>query len=297
MRLPPVSLRRYRSPMTKQTLEQALTLTPGADGVLSADVTTDFSNAPLAMEATKGAPFGGLMAALAARAAREAQGITTPLLTLTVQYLAAARFEAVNFQTSLLRGGRSVSFVSVTAGQPGRPALSALATFGKVTETPTVKPLVPSPTPFDALDDHAVDHRLAPWFTHYIEHRFDGGHGLFGKNPLSDPTLRLWMRTTDRQPLDELRLSFLLDGIFPSYMTVMPFPPLISASVDLRYDFIEPLTPDTSPEGWAIFEFTVRDVGGGWALDDGVAYAPDSRPLALARQRRKLTAPRPPRPD
>ncbi|CAN5135186.1 hypothetical protein BH10PSE2_BH10PSE2_04830 [soil metagenome] len=283
--------------MTQQTLQQALTLTPGDDGALIADVTTDFSNAALAMPAARGAPFGGLMAALAAKAARQTLSLAAPLLTLTVQYMAAARFEPVAFQSTLLRGGRNVAFASVLAGQPGRPALSALATFGMVTETqmlkpPTLKPLTPSQTPFEALDDTSVDTRLAPWFTRYIEHRFDGGHRLFGKNDVSDPTLRLWMRTTDHRPLDEIDLCFLLDGIFPAYMTAMPFPPLISASVDLRYDFIEPLTPDVSPQGWAIFEFTVRDLGGGWALDDGVAFAPDGRPLALARQRRKLSLPR-----
>jgi acyl-CoA thioesterase len=279
-----------------QTLEQALTLTPGANGVLTADVRTEFSNAPLTMEPTRGSPFGGLMAALAARAAREGLGITTPLLTLTVQYLAGARFEAVDFEATLLRGGRNVSFATVTAGQPSRAALTALATFGSLSETVTVKPLAPSPTPFDRLDlDGPPDGFSPPWFTRYIERRFDGGHGLFAQKPLSDPTLRLWMRTTDHQPLDELRLCFLLDGIYPAYFTVLPFPPLISASVDLRYDFIEPLTPETSPEGWCIFEFTVRDVGGGWALDDGIAYAPDGRPLALARQRRKLVPQRVPR--
>ncbi|MEY4556516.1 MAG: hypothetical protein RL093_1635, partial [Pseudomonadota bacterium] len=41
-------------------------------------------------------------------------------------------------------------------------------------------------------------------------------------------------------------------------------------------------------EGWAWFHFTSRDVGGGWAVEDGVAWAPDGRPLAMVRQRRKL---------
>ncbi|CAN5439701.1 hypothetical protein BH09PSE1_BH09PSE1_29680 [soil metagenome] len=290
--------------MTQQTLDQALTLTPGEDGVLTADVTTDFSNGPLVMDPAKGAPFGGLMAALTARAAREGLGITTPLLTLTVQYLAGARFEAVDFEATMLRGGRNVSYASVQAGQPGRPALSALATFGSVNEGALVKPLKPSATPFgdlepdfDDLDPADAPHGFSPpWFTRYIERKFDGGHGLFARKTLDDPTLRLWMRATDRQPLDELRLCFLLDGIYPSYFTVLPYPPIISASVDLRYDFLEPLTPDVSPEGWAIFEFTVRDVGGGWALDDGIAYAPDGRPLALARQRRKLAPQLPSRP-
>lgn len=281
--------------MIQQTLSDALTLGPDEEGGLSARLTRDFSNAPLAMDPHLGGPFGGLMAALTARAARQGLGIQPPLQTLTVQYLAAARFEACRFMPTLLRGGRSVAFARVDAGQPDRPALSALATFGRASAGPDVKPLTASATPFEDLDETPVDPTLAPWFTRYIEHRFDGGPKLCGGNPASDPTLRLWMRTTDRKPLDELDLCFLLDGIFPSYMTVLPAPPIVSASVDLRYDFIEPLTPETSPEGWAVFEFTVRDVGGGWALDDGVAFAPSGRPLALARQRRKLAPTRPSR--
>lgn len=281
--------------MDRQTLTEALTLRSVGQGRLEAQLTRDFSNAPLAMNPDRGAPFGGLMAALAARAAREGLDIAPPLQTLTVQYMAAARFEGCEFRPTLLRGGRSVAFARVDAGQPDRHALSALATFGRASPSPEVKPLIAPVTPFADLDDTPVDPNLAPWFTRYIEHRFDGGPRLGGGNRVSDPTLRLWMRTTDHKPLDELDLCFLLDGIFPSYMTVLPAPPIVSASVDLRYDFMEPLTPETSPEGWAVFQFTVRDVGGGWALDDGVAFSPSGAPLALARQRRKLAPSRPSR--
>ena len=279
-------------PPPRQTLEQAMALSMGEGPDRLAELTSDMSNAPLAMPADKGAPFGGLMAALAVRAMREGLDIQPPLMTLTVQYLAAARFAPITFSPTLDRGGRSVAYASVRAGQPERAALTALGTFGTLGQGPEVRPLSPSATPFDALDDTPVDPRLAPWFTRYIEHRFDGGAKLGGGSPLSDPTLRLWMRTIDHRPLDELSLCFLLDGIFPSYMTVLPVPPVPSASVDLRYDLIEPVTPGTSPEGWAIFQFRTRDVSGGWALDDGIAFAPDGRPLALARQRRKLFGPR-----
>ncbi|HAV49613.1 MAG TPA: thioesterase family protein, partial [Brevundimonas sp.] len=104
-------------PMPRQTLDQALTLTPGDGPDRTADLTADFSNAPLAWPADKGAPFGGLMAALAVRAMREGLDIQPPLMTLTVQYLAAARFAPVTFSPTLERGGRSVAYASVRAGR------------------------------------------------------------------------------------------------------------------------------------------------------------------------------------
>lgn len=59
-------------------------------------------------------------------------------------------------------------------------------------------------------------------------------------------------------------------------------------SVDLRYDFLADPTPETAPDGWAFFEYRLLDHGLGWSVDEAVAWGVDGRPLALARQRRKL---------
>jgi acyl-CoA thioesterase len=274
--------------MTDQTLTQALTLTPDDDKGLIAQLSGAFSNAPQAMPPEKGAPFGGLMAALAGTAARQGLHIETPLRSLTVQYLAAARFAPVTFVPTLLRGGRNIAYAMVAAGQPDRPALQALATFGRDVPGPVLTPLVAAAVPLDQIDTTPLDARFGPWFSRHVEHRFESGPRLFGQNPPEDPVLRLWMRTRDGRPLDEARLLFLLDGIYPTYWTALPAPPVISASVDLRADLFGDLTPETSPDGWAFFAFRTMDLGGGWAVEDGVAYAPDGRPLALVRQRRKL---------
>ncbi|MDP2212220.1 acyl-CoA thioesterase II [Phenylobacterium sp.] len=274
--------------MTDQTLSQALELTPDDSGGLVARLGTAFSNAPQAMPPEKGAPFGGLMAALAGSAARQGLGIETPLRSLTVQYLAAARFEAVTFTPTLLRGGRNITYAMVAAGQADRPALQALATFGRDVAGPALSPLVAAAVPVGQLESTPLNAMFGPWFTRHIEHRFESGPRLFGLNPPEDPVLRVWMRTTDGAPLDEARLLFLLDGVYPTYWTALPGPPAISASVDLRADLFGDLTPETSPDGWAFFEFRTRDLGGGWAVEDGVAFAPDGRPLAVVRQRRKL---------
>lgn len=274
--------------MTDQTLAQALTLAPEDDGTLVARLDGAFSNAPLALSQDQGAPFGGLMAALAGTAARQGLGIATPLRSLTVQYLAAARFAPAAFAPTLLRGGRNIAYAMIAGGQPDRPALQALATFGRDVTGPALSPLIAAAPPVDQLESTPLHARFAPWFTRHIEYRFESGPRLFGMNPPGDPVLRVWMRTTDAVALDEARLLFLLDGAYPTYWTALPGPPAISASVDLRADLLGDLTPATSPEGWAFFEFRTRDLGGGWAVEDGVAFAPDGRPLALVRQRRKL---------
>ncbi|KQW78835.1 acyl-CoA thioesterase [Brevundimonas sp. Root1279] len=272
----------------QQTLAEALTLTDDGEGGLDVRLSGDFSNAPMSLEPAKGAPFGGLMAALAGGAMRQGLGIETPLQTLTVQYLAAARFEAANFKPAMARGGRNVSYASVIGGQGDRMAVQALGTFGRDVAGPVLKPLDVKPTPVDALESSPLDPLYGPWFTRYIEHRFVAGPKLFGQNAGQSPELGCWMRTTDGAPLDEARLLFLLDGLYPTYWTALPAPPAISASVDLRADLLADLTPDVSPEGWAYFHFKSRDVGGGWAVEDGVAWAPDGTPLALVRQRRKI---------
>ena len=274
--------------MTPQTLAEALTLTDNGSGGLTARLTGGFSNAPQSAPQERGAPFGGLMAALAAGAMRQGLGLETPLQSLTIQYLAAARFEDIDFVAEMARGGRNVAYASVTGGQPGRPAIKALGTFGRDVDGPVLTPLaVPLPA-LEGLPSTPLDTGFGPWFTRHIDHRFVDGPRLFGENAGRTPELGCWMRTIDAEPLDEARLLFLLDGLYPTYFTALPAPPIISASVDLRADLLAELTPDTSPEGWAYFLFTSRDVGGGWAVEDGVAQAPDGRPLALVRQRRKL---------
>ncbi|GAA0869096.1 hypothetical protein GCM10009116_09320 [Brevundimonas basaltis] len=276
-----------------QTLTEALTLADNGAGGLTARLDGGFSNAPLSSPADKGAPFGGLMAALAGGAARQGLGLETPLKTLTIQYLAAARFEAATFVPTLIRGGRNVAYAAVEGGQPDRPAVQALATFGRDVDGPVLTPLAAGLRPVGDIEATPLDPRFGPWFTRHIEYRFVAGPRLFGQNAGGSPELWCWMRTVDGVALDEARLLFLLDGVYPTYWTALPAPPAISASVDLRADLLQPITPDTSPDGWACFHFTSCDVGGGWAVEDGVAYAPDGRPIALVRQRRKLMPTRP----
>ena len=95
------------------------------------------------------------------------------------------------------------------------------------------------------------------------------------------------MRVKDGAPLDELRMCYLLDALYPPAWTAFKAPPMMT-TVDLRCDFLADPTPDAAPDGWVFFEYRLLDHGLGWSVDEAIAWGADGRPLALARQRRKL---------
>ena len=274
--------------MTEQTLEQALHLTRAEDGVLTADLTGDFSNGMQMNPPEKGSPFGGLVAALAAKGMIDGLETRSPLRTLTVQFAAVARFgRPLEIRPKLLRGGRRVAYASAELGQAERLTAHAIGTFGPDSETTTIQPLRARPPSRESLKADEFSGPRTPWFTRHVDYVYDGGPHIDGGNIGREPIERLWMRTRDGLPLDAVRLAFLLDAVYPPAWTVVtPVPPM--TSVDLRYDFLTDPTPDLCPDGWAFFEFRMLDIDKGWSMDDCIAWAPDGTPLALARQRRKL---------
>lgn len=276
-----------RADLSPFDLEAVLSVQPVDGGAVSAVVPQSLSNAPHTIDPARGAPFGGLMAALAVRAARATLGVESPLRTLTVQYLAGAKFdEPVHFSGENLRGGRSTLFAEVRATQGARTALVAGLTFGRDGPGPRLRPIeqVTPARPLDAIESRGPLGEGVPWFTEWVEYRFAMDFKGWGNH--DEPIVRVWMRLRDGKPLDDLRLAFLLDAVFPNYFMVLG--PTIATSVDLRYDLFHTLTPETSPQGWAYFEFQSHDVSDGWALEDGLALAPDGTPLAAARQLRKM---------
>jgi len=274
----------------RTTLPDALTLTPGDDGALLAAMHGAFSNAPGGRPPEEGRPFGGLLAALATKTMRQGLGVTAPLRTLNVQFLSAARYgRDVAFRPRLVRGGRTMAFATVEATQGERPILNATASFGADTPGfPASSPLAAPPPPRDKLNaQRQVPVDFAPHFTRVVEYRFETGPNVMGGNGDGPAVERFWMRTRDGMPLDDSRLCYLLDAIYPPAFTILNSPPG-GASVDLRFDILTDPTPDLAPDGWAFFEFRMTDLNHGWTMDDVVVWGADGTPLAIARQRRKL---------
>ncbi len=277
--------------MTEHALDQALNLDPSQAGLVGV-VPGNFSNGPVSAPPEAGFPFGGLLAALAARAMRQGLGIVAPLRTLSVQYLAAARFgEPLTFRPRLLRGGRGVSYAALDVqqdtGERTRATHHATATYGGDADAVDLAQNTVSP-PLTLIETGVgMDGPMAPRFSTLVDYRFEGAPRILGGNVGRPVVERLWMRIKDGRPLDEAGLCYLLDALYPPAWTAFAAPPMMT-TVDLRYDLLGAPTPETTPQGWAFFEFRMLDLGGGWTVDEATAWGADGRALALSRQRRRL---------
>lgn len=276
---------------TLASLTEALRLLPSPQGSgQSCAIASDFSNGPNALPPEKGFPFGGLLASLAIKAMQDQHDINVPIRTLSVQFLSAAKYgQDIVFDSRLLRAGRNVTYASVIAHQSDRIILNANGTFGSDVEwaTPSSELLRPPPALDTMLEGPGLYGPMAPRFTNYVDYRFETGPHIMGGNIGKSGVERVWMRMRDGQPLDEVRLAFLLDALYPPAMTLTQ-EWLKMTSVDLRYDFMRAITPELAPDGWAFFEYKLLEHDFGWSLDDATVWAADGRPLAIARQRRKV---------
>jgi acyl-CoA thioesterase len=228
--------------------------------------------------------FGGLVAAVLARAAEDAVGDATRLpRSLTVQFSAPVDSGAAVAHAEILRSGKHVTQLVATLQQRGQTVASALLAFGAARAHPLSyrhgEP--PEVLPFDQVDSMPAL-AGAPTFTQHVDLRFALGGVPF--SGASRPEVGGWCRLRRPRPPDLETLCALLDA-WPLPALAMLTHPRPGATIDLSYHFLAPLPLDGVGEGEPyVFRCVSPTIGDGYAEQMGELWTSAGMLVGRVRQ-------------
>lgn len=249
-------------------------------------------------------PNGGYLAAIVTRAveaeadpARERQ-----VRSLSLQYLRTAAAGPLELETRVVRSGRRLASVAITAFQQDRPVLTGFATLAtrgldQVGQWSPAMPDVAGPPASDA-DTAPID-------------RFDrsGGHWLelppglppivgqlriaprIGAGPYSGRTVAPdepvetggWMGSPESQRIDAAYLAQLTDFWWPPAFEVLTVP-AIAPTIDLTIHVQGDLPVDGLDPAAVLGTYRTSVAANGLAEEDATLFLPDGTLVARARQ-------------
>jgi acyl-CoA thioesterase len=246
--------------------------------------------------------FGGLVAAVLARAAEDAVGdpVRQPR-SLTVQFSAPVSHGEASAVAEVVRAGKYVSQIRGAVEQGGKPVALMLATFGAARAAPITwprpgdgsrvaddaMPQVPPPNELASFEGGAS----APRFTRHFDLRFAIGSPPFRGAPR--PEVGGWCRLRSAAPTDLVTICALLD-VWPPPALSMLTAPTPGATMDLTYHLLaplplapassEPTTESARHEGWFLFRYRAPTIGDGYSEQFGEMWASDGRLVGRVRQ-------------
>ena len=232
--------------------------------------------------------FGGIQAALLVRACEAC--VDDPerrLRTLSMSFCRAAKPEEVEVSAWLDRGGRYVSHLGARLTQEGETVATALAVYGRDRDDPLViegaePPLLPPPESLVRTEPKPP----IPLFTGHFDMRFVPGTQPYAGTDRAE--VSGWVRFAEPVPLDSVAMAALLDVWPPSILTILA-PPRASASVDLRYDILQPLPiVGAAVDDFYAFRCRILHWSAGHGVDEGELWTRDGRLVARVRQLRVL---------
>jgi acyl-CoA thioesterase len=223
--------------------------------------------------------YGGLNAALAAEAARRVGGDAPrgPLRALQIAFMAPSS-GTVRYEATILRAGRSVTFVGVDITAGDALCHRAILTYGAARDSDLrhqrlTAPEVPPPEECPAI---ATD--TAPVFLQHMELRFAAG-----SPPLSggEPEFSMWVRHRGAEGLDpEIALLAIGDVLPPAVMASRTeFRP--ASSITWSIDLSE---IPADPAGWYLLSTTSDQASDGYSAQAMSAFGPGGRLAAVSRQ-------------
>ncbi len=247
-------------------------LAPDRTGGLSVEIPPDWLQGRTA--------FGGLNTALAARAARTVTGDENPLRAVQIAFLAPAAAGLVRYVPTVLRQGRSVTFVGVDAFSGDALCARATLTYGQPRDTGvTHSRLTPPelPPPADCPEISLVP-GVTPAFLVHLELRFGSGSA-----PLSgsEPEFAWWVRHRDAADLDPESAVLAVADVLPPAVVVSRSEFRPASSVTWTIDLAEPLPP---ADGWYRLSTTSDHAADGYSLQAMGCFAADGTLAALSRQ-------------
>ena len=282
---------------TAGTFEQATAVAALGDGRFRAEIDSGWST-PIAAN-------GGYLAAILVRAieAHGALGTDRQLRSLTCHFLRPVSGGPLDVSVELVRAGRRISTVAVTASQNGKEAIRALAALA-VLDLPAAGQWEPEPPAVGPPPD-----RDAP-LVDPDDYRRDGRDGWLGPTPTMPPMFRRvrvapriggvpfsnrplptgeapetggWIALPEDRPIDAAFIALCTDVWWPPAFQPLGRPaiaPTIDLTIHVRADIPPAGLPDQPVLGW----YRSTAAHGGLMEEDAALFLPDGTLLAHARQ-------------
>ena len=279
--------------------EHATAVTALGDGRFQAQVDPGWST-PIAAN-------GGYLAAILVRAL-EAEGLTRDagarqLRSLTCHYLRPVSGGPLDVTVELVRSGRRISTVKLTASQNGKDAILALAALAVLDlpaagqwepEPPQVGPPPPRDAPLISPDDY----------------RTRGGEGWLGRTPTMPPMFERvrvapriggvpfsnrplppgeapetggWISLPEARPIDAAFVALCADVWWPPAFQPLGRP-AIAPTIDLTIHVRADIPPQGLPDQPVLGTYRSTAAHGGLMEEDAALFLPDGTLLAHARQ-------------
>jgi acyl-CoA thioesterase len=241
-------------------------------------------------------PNGGLVAAVVLRAAEAALADPRRFArTLTVHYLTPPREGPARCVATVLRAGRTTSFVSVSLLQDRRPCATALVAlaadrppeadvgFALANERP---PPVPPPDACPRLVLEGAEPSQPAlrdrWESRWVFGALPGAEGAAAHDELEAGG---WIRLAEPRALDAAVLAAMADAWVPPALT-RPQPvrfavPTVELTVHFRS---RRALQSLAPDDWCLARFRCRTAQEGLVEEDGLIWSPDGVLLAQSRQ-------------
>jgi acyl-CoA thioesterase len=237
--------------------------------------------------------YGGLVAAILARALEADAPDGHAIVTLTAHFCEPALAGPATVRTEVVRAGRNVSTMRASLERGGSVLATALATLGRPREGGLAHRAMeapPAPPPDDVPDGPGA--MYIPTFARYFAFRQCFGPPPFERG--SEARVGGWCRIEeDGVRVDAALVCALLDAWPPAAVALSPsWCPV--ASIDLTVHVLARLPlASASARPWLLYDARARHVGGGLADEVATLFAEDGTPIATARQ---LVAVFPPEP-